>query len=51
MMFLRSGESPNPDKELIHESLRTEIERALETLTPREADVINFILDLEIIIQ
>ena len=38
---LRSGESPNPDKELIHESLRTEIERALETLTPREADVIK----------
>jgi hypothetical protein len=22
----RSGESPNPDRELIHESLRTEIE-------------------------
>ena len=38
---LRSGESPNPDKELIHESLRTEIERALETLTPREADVVS----------
>ncbi len=37
---LRSGESPNPDKELMHESLKTEIERALETLTPREADVI-----------
>src|SRR4249920_2849462 len=30
---LRSGESPNPDRELIHESLRTEIERSLETLT------------------
>ena len=38
---LRSGESPNPDRELLHESLRTEIERALETLTPREADVIR----------
>ena len=38
---LRSGESPNPDKDLLHESLRTEIERALETLTPREADVIR----------
>jgi RNA polymerase primary sigma factor len=36
---LRSGESPNPDKKLLHESLKTEIERALETLTPREADV------------
>ncbi|WP_339627087.1 sigma-70 family RNA polymerase sigma factor [uncultured Winogradskyella sp.] len=38
---LRSGESPNPDKDLLHESLRTEIERALDTLTPREADVIR----------
>ena len=38
---LRSGESPNPDKDLLHESLRTEIERAFETLTPREADVIR----------
>jgi len=43
---LRSGESPNPDKELIHESLRTEIERALETLTPREADVIRLYFGL-----
>ncbi|MBT3560653.1 MAG: sigma-70 family RNA polymerase sigma factor [Flavobacteriaceae bacterium] len=43
---LRSGESPNPDKELIHESLRTEIERALETLTPREADVIQLYFGL-----
>ena len=43
---LRSGESPNPDKELLHESLRTEIERALETLTPREADVIKLYFGL-----
>ena len=43
---LRSGESPNPDKELIHESLRTEIDRALETLTPREADVIKLYFGL-----
>ena len=41
-----SGESPNPDKELLHESLRTEIERALETLTPREADVIRLYFGL-----
>ena len=38
---IRSNESPNPDKSLILDSLRTEIERALETLTPREADVIR----------
>ncbi|PJR03765.1 sigma-70 family RNA polymerase sigma factor [Avrilella dinanensis] len=43
---LRSGESPNPDKELIHESLSTEIERALETLTPREADVVRLYFGL-----
>ncbi|NJB36059.1 MULTISPECIES: RNA polymerase sigma factor RpoD/SigA [Flavobacteriaceae] len=43
---LKSGESPNPDKDLLHESLRTEIERALETLTPREADVIRLYFGL-----
>ncbi len=43
---LRSGESPNPDKDLLHESLKVEIERALETLTPREADVIRLYFGL-----
>ena len=43
---LRSGESPNPDKDLIQESLRTEIERSLETLTPREADVVRLYFGL-----
>ena len=43
---IRSNESPNPDKELILASLRTEIERALETLTPREADVIRLYFGL-----
>ncbi|MFZ9672989.1 MAG: sigma-70 family RNA polymerase sigma factor [Flavobacteriaceae bacterium] len=43
---LRSGESPNPDRELLHDSLRTEIERALETLTPREADVVRLYFGL-----
>jgi len=43
---LRSGESPNPDKDLLHESLRTEIQRALETLTPREADVVRLYFGL-----
>lgn len=43
---LRGGESPNPDKLLLHESLRTEIERALETLTPREGDVIRLYFGL-----
>lgn len=44
--ILNSGESPNPDKTLLHESLRTEIERALETLTPREADVVRLYFGL-----
>ena len=43
---LRSGESPNPDRNLLHESLRTEIERALETLTTREADVVRLYFGL-----
>ena len=43
---LSSGESPNPDKELMHESLKTEIERALKNLTPREADVIRLYFGL-----
>ncbi|MFC2127653.1 RNA polymerase sigma factor RpoD/SigA [Bacteroidota bacterium] len=43
---LNSGESPNPDKNLLHESLRVEIERALETLTPREADVVKLYFGL-----
>ncbi|ALM20262.1 RNA polymerase sigma factor RpoD [Nonlabens tegetincola] len=38
---VRSGESPNPDKELLHESLTLEIKRALETLSQKEADVIS----------
>lgn len=38
---LCSGESPKPDVGLLNESLRTEIERALETLYEREADVVR----------
>ena len=43
---LNSGESPNPDRKLLHESLRIEINRALETLTPREADVVKLYFGL-----
>ena len=38
---VRSGESRNPDRELMHESLTLEITRALETLSQKEADVIS----------
>ncbi len=43
---LNSGESPNPDKNLLHESLKVEILRALETLTPREGDVVKLYFGL-----
>jgi RNA polymerase primary sigma factor len=43
---LRSGISKPRHRELIHESLRTEIERSLETLTPREADVVRLYFGL-----
>ncbi|RMA64430.1 sigma-70 family RNA polymerase sigma factor [Ulvibacter antarcticus] len=39
--ILSSGESPNPDRELMQDSLRIEIGRALDTLSPREADVVK----------
>ena len=43
---IMSGESPNPDDNLINDSLRTEIERSLTTLTEREADVIRLYFGL-----
>ncbi|MEE9349503.1 MAG: sigma-70 family RNA polymerase sigma factor [Flavobacteriaceae bacterium] len=43
---LRSGESPIPDRRLLHESLKIEILRALDTLTPREADVVSLYFGL-----
>ena len=43
---LNSGDSPIPDKSLLHESLKIEILRALETLTPREADVLKLYFGL-----
>ncbi|MEZ4810965.1 MAG: RNA polymerase sigma factor RpoD/SigA [Allomuricauda sp.] len=38
---LNTGDSPKPDKGLMHQSLYTEINRALDTLSPREADVVR----------
>jgi len=40
------GDSPNPDESLIHDSLTIEITRALDTLSPREADVIKLFYGL-----
>ena len=36
-----SGASPKPDKELMSESLNLEVNRALETLTQKESDIIK----------
>ncbi len=48
LMDLMPGEdsAPSPEMNLITESLRREIERALYTLTPREADVIRLYFGL-----
>jgi RNA polymerase primary sigma factor len=43
---LRSNDSPSPDTGLITDSLRREIDRALSTLTSREADVIKYYFGL-----
>jgi RNA polymerase primary sigma factor len=43
---LKSEESPNPDKALIYDSLKIEIERAISTLTAREADILRLYFGL-----
>lgn len=43
---LGDDDQPNPDSTLITESLRREVERALSTLTSREADVIRLYFGL-----
>jgi RNA polymerase primary sigma factor len=43
---LRSNDSPSPEAGLINDSLRKEIDRALSTLTAREADVIKYYFGL-----
>lgn len=44
---LLSKDSPSPDKQLIIESLRREIERVLNTLPAREADVLRLYFGLK----
>ena len=43
---LKSEEAPTPETELLYESLRKEIDRAISTLTPREADVVRLYFGL-----
>jgi len=44
---LNIGNFPNPDKELVQESLKTEIKRALQTLKPKEANIVQLYFGLE----
>ncbi len=43
---LKAEETPTPDKGLIYESLRMEIDRAISTLPSREADVLKLYFGL-----
>ncbi len=43
---LENDTEDKPDSELMNDSLRREVQRALSTLTPREADVITFYFGL-----
>lgn len=43
---MEAEDSPSPENGLLHESLRREIERALHTLTSREADVVRLYFGL-----
>ena len=44
---LENDSLPSPEKELISESLKKEINRSLQTLTPREADVLKLFYGLD----
>ena len=43
---LLSEDTPSPDKELLMDSLRKEIDRVLNKLIPREADIIRLYFGL-----
>lgn len=44
---MKSEESPTPDKGLLYESLKLEINRTISTLPPREADIIKLYFGLD----
>ena len=44
---LQHGESPNPEKSLLHESLNTEIDRILNTLNDKEARVVRLFFGID----
>ncbi|MCQ2270686.1 MAG: RNA polymerase sigma factor RpoD/SigA [Bacteroidales bacterium] len=44
---LKSEDSPTPDKGLLYESLKTEVNRVIATLPPREADILKLYFGLD----
>ena len=44
--LIQNSDTPSPDKNLINESLAYEIERALNTLSPRESKVLKLYFGL-----
>ena len=45
--FMRSEETTTPEAELMYESLRMEINRAISTLTPKESDILKMFFGLD----
>ena len=45
--FMRSDDDTTPESELMYESLKTEINRAVSTLSPKEADIIRMFFGLD----
>lgn len=45
--FMKSEDASTPESELMYESLKKEINRALSTLTPKEGDIIKMFFGLE----
>lgn len=45
--FMKSEDGSTPESELMYESLKKEINRALSTLTPKEGDIIKMFFGLE----
>ncbi len=43
-----SEDSPHPDSDLMHESLKKEIERSLSTLTDREANIVRYYFGINV---
>jgi RNA polymerase primary sigma factor len=44
---LKSDDTPTPDKELLYESLKLEINRLISTIPQREADVLKLYFGLD----